>query len=197
MVAYDKNGIKIMFHFGKDRQGNTQNLQEIAKNFGIQVIITNQYLFDQDRISSSRIRQALLDGNVAIATELLGRPYQIIGKVIYGNQLGRTIGFPTANIEYPPDKFLPKFGVYVVKVKIDDNLVNGVMNVGLRPTIGDVLPTVEVHLLDWHRDIYGRTITIKLLEFLRGEQRFPDLIALQNQIAIDCENARKWLIVNS
>ena len=135
-----------------------------------------------------------------------------MGSVVHGQQLGRTIGFPTANLHFPPEKFLPRYGVYAVKVsetKIklppetgsDANLdlVNhpGVMNIGCRPTVAGQTVTVEVHLLDWSGDLYGKTLKINLEEFLRPEQKFPSLESLKTQIQADCLHATKVLTVGT
>ncbi|MGL5082004.1 MAG: bifunctional riboflavin kinase/FAD synthetase [Microcoleaceae cyanobacterium] len=187
------------FHFGKDRMGNPQDLQRIAHQFGVEVNIIPLYASDQgERISSSMIRQALEQGNLHRVHELLGRPYQIVGQVIHGQQLGRTLGFPTANLDIPPEKLLPQYGVYAVRVSLQAETLTltnrpAVMNVGCRPTIAGQLPTVEVYLLDWSGDLYGHTLTVTLAEFLRPERRFAGLEELKLQIQADCVAARTVL----
>ncbi|MBE9168475.1 bifunctional riboflavin kinase/FAD synthetase [Pleurocapsales cyanobacterium LEGE 06147] len=189
------------FRFGYQRRGTVADLEAIASNFGIEVHVNSLYkCFEEGesvRISSSRIRQALEAGKVKKAKFMLGRPYTLMGTVVQGQQLGRTIGFPTANLQLPPDKFLPRYGVYSVNVAIDptcfptnDSPLKGVMNIGRRPTVEGSNPTVEVHLLDWSGDLYGRTLTVSLERFLRPEQKFSSLEALKKQIAADCEAAR-------
>lgn len=210
------------FRFGRGRTGTAVDLQAIASNYGIDVTLVGLHTCESgERISSSVIRESLASGDLQRANLLLGRPYSLVGPIVRGQQLGRTIGFPTANIQLPPSKFLPRFGVYAVRVSIEDgdgvfpdesssykwenpkslrpgesldvSLVNGVMNVGCRPTVDGQQPTVEVHLLDWSGDLYGKTLSVSLVEFLRSEQKFPSLEALKTQIQADCDVARSVL----
>lgn len=191
------------FRFGRQRSGTTQDLQTIAASYGIEVIIASLEREGSERISSSAIRQALGAGNLQMANEFLGRPYSLVGQVVKGNQLGRTIGFPTANLQLPAEKFLPRFGVYAVHVRIysanpDEKTampppLPAVMNLGYRPTIAGTKPTVEVHLLDWVGDLYGQVLVVELEAFLRPEQKFPSLDALKQQIQADCAVARSLL----
>ncbi|XZN92231.1 MAG: bifunctional riboflavin kinase/FAD synthetase [Microcoleus sp.] len=211
------------FRFGRGRTGTAVDLQAIASNYGIDVTLVGLHTCGSgERISSSVIRESLASGDLQRANQLLGRPYSLVGPIVRGQQLGRTIGFPTANIQLPPSKFLPRFGVYAVRVSIEDgdgvfqdesssykwenpkslrpgesldlSLVNGVMNVGCRPTVDGQQPTVEVHLLDWSGDLYGKTLSVSLVEFLRPEQKFPSLEALKTQIQADCDVARSVLL---
>ena len=202
------------FCFGHGRSGTSADLQAIAAKYGVEVVIVPIQNNEGERISSSAIRQSLLEGEIERANQLLGRPYTLIGYVIQGQQLGRTIGFPTANLQLPPNKFLPRFGVYAVRVWIDkaqetenvvaqnttaeENLpiitpVKGVMNIGRRPTVDGINQTAEVHLLDWTGDLYGKTLTVSLEKFLRPEQKFSSLEKLKQQITADCWQARSVL----
>ncbi|MEI6327917.1 MAG: bifunctional riboflavin kinase/FAD synthetase [Pseudanabaena sp. ELA645] len=189
------------FHFGQKRQGNVTDLQNI---WGDRLtVIPEQTLIFGDidsppvRISSSNIRVALSQGNVDLANSLLGRPYNLGGKVIKGKQLGRTIGFPTANLEVPAQKCLPRDGVYAVKVNITSNLkpIFGVMNIGLRPTVNGDRRSVEVHLFDWQGDLYEQYLNVDLVKFIRPEQKFASLDALKEQIQADCQTALNYLAV--
>jgi riboflavin kinase / FMN adenylyltransferase len=129
--------------------------------------------------------------DLQLTQALLGRAYSIVGTVINGQEIGRSIGFPTANLKYPPEKFLPRQGVYCVRVDTaTQQQLPGVMNIGKRPTVDGVNTNVEVHLLDWDGNLYGQQLTIYLHQFLRSEQKFPDLTALTNQIQSDCDTAR-------
>lgn len=212
------------FRFGKGRAGTAADLEAIANSYGIDVTLVGLQTCGTERISSSIIRESLVSGDLQRANQLLGRPYSLVGTVVGGQQLGRTIGFPTANIQLPPEKFLPRFGVYAVRVlmkqpeaRIEDesspdrldfpkpaisdrasdlSFINGVMNVGCRPTVDGQQPTVEVHLLDWCGDLYGQTLSVSLVEFLRTEQKFASLEALKTQIHADCDVARKVLAVD-
>ncbi|MFM9263788.1 bifunctional riboflavin kinase/FAD synthetase [Tychonema sp. BBK16] len=210
------------FRFGQGRAGTAVDLQAIASNYGIDVTLVGLHTCGEgERISSSVIRESLASGDLLRANQLLGRCYSLVGRIIQGQQLGRTIGFPTANIELPPSKFLPRFGVYAVRVLVkngngtikdesssyewenpkslipgqtsDLTLINGVMNVGCRPTVDGQEPSVEVHLLDWSGDLYGQTLSVSLVEFLRPEQKFASLEALKTQIQADCDVARSVL----
>lgn len=186
------------FCFGHQRSGTSANLQAIASSYGIDVTIVSLQTCQGERISSSQIRQLLLSGDVTQANQLLGRPYTLVGTVVKGQQLGRTIGFPTANLQLPPEKFLPRQGVYCVRVygssqTVPISSVPGVMNIGQRPTVNGTSLTVEIHLLDWSGDLYGQTLTVSLEQFLRPEQKFASLDALKSQIQADCEAARAFL----
>lgn len=202
------------FCFGKQRSGTAADLQAITAKFGIPVTIVPLHTCEGTRISSSSIRQALAEGDLGYAKALLDRPYTLTGTVIQGQQLGRTIGFPTANIQLPPNKFLPRQGVYAVRVLIkcemtdtlslrdrhtsqaqpENTFAVGVMNIGNRPTVNGISQSVEVHLLDWSGDLYGKTLTVQLEESLRPEQKFPSVEALKAQIAADCATARALLM---
>ncbi|MEG5171876.1 bifunctional riboflavin kinase/FAD synthetase [Microcoleus sp. B3-D7] len=214
--------VGVDFRFGRGRAGTAVDLQSIASGYGIDVALVPLHNCGEgDRISSSAIREGLASGDLPRANQLLGRPYSLVGTVVGGQRLGRTIGFPTANIELPPEKFLPRFGVYAVRVWLKHgwekmkeesssyqrenpkslipgtasnlSFVNGVMNVGCRPTVDGLQPTVEVHLLDWSGDLYGQTLSASLVEFLRPEQKFASLDALKTQIQADCDIARSLL----
>ena len=214
--------VGVDFRFGRGRAGTAVDLQLIASGYGIDVALVPLHNCGEgDRISSSAIREGLASGDLPRANQLLGRPYSLVGTVVGGQRLGRTIGFPTANIELPPEKFLPRFGVYAVRVSLKHgwekmkeesssyqrenpksltpgaasnlSFVNGVMNVGCRPTVDGLQPTVEVHLLDWSGDLYGQTLSASLVEFLRPEQKFASLDALKTQIQADCDIARSLL----
>lgn len=182
------------FRFGKDRAGNAEALQAIATTYNREVAIVSLEELAARRISSSRIRQALHDGEIELARDLLGRPYSLSGTVMRGQQLGREIGFPTANLDLPPDKFLPRYGVYAASVEtMGWPRLQGAMNLGCRPTVDEgKTPIIEVHLLDWSGDLYDRPLTVYLEKFIRPEQKFASLDALKEQIAIDCEITRKF-----
>ncbi|MBR8836669.1 MAG: bifunctional riboflavin kinase/FAD synthetase [Stigonema ocellatum SAG 48.90 = DSM 106950] len=195
------------FRFGNKRSGTARDLQLIAAKHHIPVTIaplqtcTDDLSTDNtgERISTTLIRQHLEKGEIQQANHLLGRPYTLVGSVIKGQQLGRTIGFPTANLQLPKQKFLPRFGVYAVRVKSLGEVPDatsfdcwGVMNIGNRPTVNGIHPTVEVHLLDWSGDLYCKKLTVQLEKFLRPEQKFSSLEALKTQIQQDCAVARAF-----
>ena len=194
------------FCFGSNRSGTAMDLQVLVAKYGIPVTIVPLETHEDDlpvqqeetRISTSKIRQMLETGDVEKANLMLGRAYTLIGTVVKGQQLGRTIGFSTANLQLPEDKFLPRQGVYAVRVsdidRDDINLNNhcGVMNIGDRPTVNGTHLTVEVHLLDFAEDLYGKKLQIQLEKFIRQQQKFPSLEALKAQIQLDCTTARKF-----
>lgn len=185
--------VGIDFRFGKGRAGNIDDLQRLAAQWDIDVSVVPLKNRGGDRISSSRIRAALSNPDLATAADLLGRPYGLTGRVVQGQQLGRTIGFPTANLKVPSEKFLPCNGVYSVRVLgVKDDArpyIPGVMNIGNRPTVDGTTQTIEVHLLQWSGDLYGQTLWVTLDTYLRPEQRFGSLDSLKQQIQADCEAA--------
>jgi len=192
------------FCFGRKRLGTSTDLKAIASHYGITVHIVPLQTLEGDRISSSAIRHALQQGDIARANRLLGRPYALVGRVELGQQLGRTIGFPTANVQVPAEKFLPRLGVYAVLVTgetlegssnadLPGCGIPGVMNIGYRPTVAGTQRTVEVHLLDWSGELYGQTLTVSLEQFLRPEQKFASLDELKAQIQRDADTARSHL----
>ncbi len=189
------------FRFGHRRSGTIHDLKAIAARHGVPVHIAELCRCGDERISSSAIREALSQGDLERANRLLGRPYRLEGTVVQGQQLGRTLGFPTANLQIPENKFCPRQGVYYVTVRCSDEsdesdetvlseTAPGVMNLGTRPTVDGLRQTIEVHLLDWSGDLYGKVLTVQLEQFLRAEQKFDSLDALKAQIQADCEMAR-------
>ncbi|KGF72572.1 riboflavin kinase [Neosynechococcus sphagnicola sy1] len=187
------------FQFGCQRSGTSRDLQMIAGRYGIEVMIVPIQTCEHAAISSSSIRQLLQEGAIAAANYLLGYDYCLVGTVVPGAQLGRTLGFPTANLQIPGIKFLPRQGVYAVRVtsstlKPDLGTLSGVMNLGFRPTVDGHQQVIEVHLLDWSGDLYGQTLVVSLEQFLRPEQKFSTLDDLQAQIQLDCRAARAILM---
>lgn len=185
------------FQFGYKRSGRSDDLKAIASRYGIDVTIVSLQTCQGERISSSLIRHSLEQGDISLANRLLGHPYTLTGLVVKGQQLGRTIGFPTANLLLPPEKFLPHSGVYCVRVSGSSLEATpfwpGVMNIGHRPTVNGIDLTVEVHLLDWSGDLYGQMLTVSLEKFLRPEQKFASIDALKQQIHADAEAATAFL----
>jgi riboflavin kinase/FMN adenylyltransferase len=184
------------FRFGNMRAGTAFDLRAIAQPYDVKVHIVPLNTADGLRISSSAIREALSQGNISQANQLLGRPYSLMGQVVQGQQIGRTLGFPTANLQLCPDKFLPRYGVYAVRVTGESPSFQncpqiGVMNIGCRPTVAkDAGPGVEIHLLNWAGDLYGQTLTVEIEQFLRPEQKFASLDRLKTQIQVDCDRAK-------
>lgn len=192
------NHIYIGFNhsFGYLGKGNASYLKELGQEYGVQVTVIDPVLEEGEIISSSAIRHALADGALAKAEKMLGYPFCITGEVVKGRQLGRVLGFPTANIIYPWEiqPVLP--GVYGVYVDIDGKLYPGVANCGYQPTIDENNKTMilEVHILDEKMDLYGKEITTFFVAQIRPEMHFKGLEDLKKQIAKDCQTAKKMLI---
>jgi len=180
------------FCFGRRRAGTVSDLQSIAQAQGITVHITPLEIAGRERISSSAIRDALVAGDLKKANHLLGRPYALMGSVVHGQHLGRTLGFPTANLDLPSCKFVPRTGVYAAQAwpQKADSAIPCVVNIGYRPTVQGKHRTIEAHLLDWSGDLYGQVLKVDLHHFLRAEQSFSSLDALKVQIEQDCQIAR-------
>jgi len=147
---------------------------------------------DGERVSSTRVRQAIRDGNLEAAAQMLGRPYSVEGVVAKGRQLGRQLGFPTANVA-TGDVQLPPDGVWAVRVATDGRVLEGVANLGVRPTVDGAFHSLEVHLFDFSSDLYGQTLEVTFESFIRPERKFESLEALKSQIAADSAEARRRL----
>lgn len=182
------------FRFGTERQGDFALLQEMGGANGFEVANLHTFEVEADRVSSTRIRELLVQGDFAAAAQCLGRPYQICGRVVHGDERGRTIGFPTANIDLHR-QVSPLRGVYVVKVYgLPEGLVGGVANIGTRPTIsGSPHCLLEVHLFDFARSIYGEHLQVEFCHKLRDEVRFKSFGKLKQQIERDAQQARDFL----
>ncbi len=179
------------WRFGKGRHGDTELLQSRAATSGFRLEAVPPVMIDGERVSSTRIRQAIRDGNLSAAATLIGRPYSVCGNVVHGRQLGRTIGFPTANVA-TGDAQLPPDGVWAVTALLpDDSLRQGVANLGIRPTVDGTARSLEVHLFDFSGDLYGAGLEIWFVDFLRVEKKFADVPALQRQIEADAVRARE------
>lgn len=178
------------WRFGKGREGDVTFLRRIGERLGFQVIALPPVMHQGERISSTRIRQSIRDGAMTNAAEMLGRPYGIEGLVVKGQQLGRTLGFPTANIALGEEQ-LPPDGVWAVRGHGDGHAWQGVANLGNRPTVDGLTRVFEVHLFDHDSDLYGEMLEVEFVKHLRPEQKFPSLDALREQIAKDVTAARE------
>ena len=180
------------FTFGARRSGNVEKLrkQGQAKGFGVSVL--DPVMREGEIYSSTRIRESLRAGWVSEAAELLGHAWEIEGAVEMGDQRGRTIGFPTANVTLG-EHLRPRFGVYAVRALIDDAWRDAVANLGRRPTFGKIQENFEVHLFDFAGDLYGKTLRVELVDFIRPEMKFAGLDQLKAQIAADGDSARRIL----
>lgn len=180
--------------FGRNREGDIHLLRQLgeAYDFGVEEIPAHE--IDHVKVSSTKVREALSRGEAKLAHDLLGYAYPLGGVVVKGDQRGRTIGFPTANVGgIDPGKLLPADGVYAVEVDLRDGVYKGMLNIGLRPTVEGRDRTVEVNIFDLDRDLYGEPITVRLRHRLRAEVRFSGLDALKAQLLLDRELAEKLL----
>lgn len=177
-------------HFGKNREGNFEQLQVLSKKYGFNLIQLQAVEENDVAVSSTKIRNALIEGNIAYANKALNYQYPLSGEVVHGDKIGRTLGFPTANLQVDPNKLIPKDGVYAVDVFVDNQKYLGLLSIGFRETVTNSREhRVEVNILDFDRDIYGETIRLEFLGHLRDEKKFDsldDLIIAMNQ---DKENA--------
>lgn len=183
------------YRFGHRAEGDVELLRQMAEPLGIEVVCPAEVLHEGDWISSTRIRQAIAQGQVEEAALLLGRPFTVSARVLRGDQRGRQLGFPTANLPLASGKIIPAFGVYAGWAKRAGERHAAVANLGIRPTVTDSrVPLLEVHLLDFQGDLYGESLTVELAHFLRAEQKFSGLDALKHQIALDSQLARARLL---
>lgn len=199
-ILVNKLDVSEMFvgydhHFGKNRSGNFNELKQLGTAFDFRVSQIEAVQLESDSISSTKIRKAISEGNTLQAMRFLGVPYQFSGEVIKGNQLGRTIGFPTANVSVKEEtKLIPAHGVYAVRIEINSNWYKGVMNIGTKPTVQDALKTtIEVFIFDFSTDIYGEEIRVLVYDFIRSEQRFSSIEELKLQLKKDEKTARNLL----
>ncbi len=181
------------FRFGHRRAGDIALLRRMGAELGFGVEATPQVLLDGARVSSTRVRAALAEGRLADAARLLGRPYSLCARVVHGDERGRKLGFPTLNLPLGRRHFA-LHGVYAVEVLgLADRPLPGVANAGIRPTVGGLIPRVEVHVFDWHGDAYGRRVEVRFHAFLREERSFSGVDALMRQIGKDAAVARAFL----
>jgi riboflavin kinase/FMN adenylyltransferase len=181
------------FTFGKARAGNVQSLAEMGQKHGLTADAVAPICDAEGVISSSRIRAALIEGDTETATRLLTRPFAIRGEVVHGDKRGRALGYPTANIELG-DYLRPRYGIYAVRARLDDgSLLDGVANLGIRPSFDPPKELLEPFFFDFDGDLYGRAIEVSLISYLRGEAKFDDMDALKAQMAADCEEAKRRL----
>lgn len=174
--------------FGRNRTADINDLIHFGTAYGFEVEQISAQEINDNAVSSTKIRNAILEGNSTLAKAYLGYNYFFSGTVVKGKQLGRTIGFPTANIHMEEDyKLIPKNGVYVVKGTCNEESLFGMMNIGTRPTVAGKNQTIEVHFFDFDKDIYNQYITLEIVEFIRDEHKFESLDALKNQIQKDKE----------
>lgn len=189
VVGYD-------FQFGKGRTGNALRLRALAANAGVRVEIIERVEFDDkgtlEAVHSRRIREALSSGDVSRAADLLGYPWFVMGEVVHGKKLGRTLGFPTANISLDPSCDL-RLGIYAVRTRVDGQIYDGVASFGRRPTFDNGAVLLEVFLFDFAGDLYGKVVEVAFYGYIRGEAKFDGIEALVERMAIDVEEAKSVL----
>ena len=178
------------FQFGHDRGGNVRTLAAAGPSYGFDVVVATPVKQGGEVVSSTRIRNALLAGDVEGAESLLGRRYGVRGTVVHGAKRGRELGFPTINLAVPPERLLPRDGIYAMSVRVRDQEVAAAASLGVRPTFGGGDRTLEAYLLDWEGDVYGDTIEAAFVKRLRDELRFASATELSAQIARDVEATR-------
>lgn len=179
--------------FGQGRKGNIQVLRQAGSELGFEVEEITEQQIQKNTISSTQVRDYISNGNILQANEMLGYSYPISGKVIHGDQIGRSIGFPTANLQVlEPDKLLPKHGAYIVSVLIGNQSFRGMLNLGYRPTVDGQSLRIEVHIFDFNKDLYGQNIKVELLDHLRDETKFESIDQLKAQLYTDKEEALNY-----
>ena len=182
LIGYDHR-------FGKNRDAGIKELKTLGVKYNFDVIEISAKEKNNISISSTKIRNALFNGKLNIAKSYLGYDYKITGKVVKGNSIGRKIGYPTANLQvFDKDKLIPKRGVYLVYTKLENKVIHGMMNIGIKPTIKNKEESIEVHLFEWKKNIYDKSIDIFLKKFIREEKKFKSLDKLADQLKIDKEN---------
>ena len=180
--------------FGRNRTANIDDLISFGKQYNFEVEQISVQEIKDVSISSTKIRKALIDGNMALANDYLGYEYFLTGTVIKGKQLGNTIGFPTANLKIEEnDKLIPKNGVYVVKSSINQKTIFGMMNIGFNPTVEGEKLSVEVHYFDFDANLYNQEIRVSMLEYLRPEEKFDSVSLLKDQLTKDMDSALDYL----
>ena len=180
--------------FGRNRTATIDDLINFGGTYGFEVEQISAEEINEVSISSTKIRNALLEGNIELATNYLGYDYSLTGIIFKGKQLGRTIGYPTANITIEEDyKLIPNNGVYIAKSVLNGKTVFGMMNIGTRPTVDGTKQTIEINFFDFKQDLYGQKITISLLHRMRSEQKFESIDALKNQLGKDKKTALAFI----
>lgn len=201
-ILIDKLGAKKIivghdFTFARNKEGNIDLLKELSKKNGFLLEIVNPVKIDDIRISSSYIRKLILDGKVEDARKYLGRNYKLSGEVIHSKKLGRTIGFPTANISIDENIIIPKVGIYATKVYVNGTIYYGATNVGYNPTVNGKKLSIETNILEFNDDIYGKIITIEFLERIRDEKKFNGIEELKEQLQKDTKYIYKVYLQNN
>ena len=183
------------FRFGKDRSGTVEDLKDFGEKMGYTAVVVDDVYINGEIVSTSRIKEAVEEGDIKTANSMLGRPYSVCGEVIHGNHLAQGLGFPTANQRFPSNVIVPRKGVYLTITEIEGIKHRSITNVGTRPTVtNDLLSTAETHILDFSGDLYGRNIAVEFYEFIRPEQKFRSVEELKNMVLDNIAYAREAAI---
>ena len=179
------------YRFGKDASGNADTLRELCRPLGIEVVVADPVLVNDEPVSASRIRRLIENGEMEKAAKLMGRPFTFDFNVVSGQKLGRLLGSPTLNQPLPQNFARPRFGVYISTVEVDGRVMHGVTNIGIRPTVGSNAPLAETWIADYDGDLYGRSVPVSLIKFLRSEKKFESVDDLKKQILYDAKQAKQ------
>lgn len=182
------------FRFGKGAEAGVSELSRLCLKYGIKLNVTPPVMYKGQAVSSTRIKNALTNGDILSANEMLYEKFGYFEKVIHGNEIGRTLNFPTINQVIPKKTVLPKFGVYLTEVEVSGVIYKGVSNVGVKPTVGNKEPLIETHILNYSGNLYGESLNVKLVKFLREEKKFASLDELKRQVDFDIQNARREVL---
>lgn len=187
ILDYNAKGFVVGFNykFGYKNLGDVELLKELQNKYGYELYVMEPCTYKDEVISSTRIRKSLEEGEVLDASKMLGIPYSLSGEVVHGRKIGRTIGFPTANLKYDENFILPKVGVYYTNIKVNNNTYKGITSVGKNPTVKGKNLTVETHILDFDKDIYGEQIYVNFIRKIRDEKKFNSLEDLKEQLKKD------------
>ncbi len=196
-VLVKRIGVSVLvlgydFRFGKDAKGDVNLIEKLSEKYGFLFRKIDPVTLDGEKVGSNRIRKMIVDGDLLRVRDFLGRTFSVTGKVIYGAGLGKKIGFPTANLAFSENQLLPKKGVYITEVELHGNYYPSVTNIGFKPTLNLERISVETHILDFHKDIYGMEIEVKFYERIRDEMKFGSLEELRSAIAEDVKKARAF-----
>jgi riboflavin kinase/FMN adenylyltransferase len=187
VVGYDHR-------FGRNRTASLEDMYHYADIYDFEVIEIDAKKIESTAVSSTKIRKAIDEGNIELANTYLGQPFTLEGMIVHGDKRGRELSYPTANMDLQnPHKIVPKQGVYLVKSNLSNRVVYGMMNIGTKPTFDISMPSIEVHFFDWEKDLYGQTIRVELLRWVRDEQKFGSIEELQAQIQADEQYCRSYI----
>lgn len=182
------------FRFGKGAEAGVSELFRLCLKYGIKLNVTPPVMYKGQAVSSTRIKNALTNGDIFSANKMLYEKFGYFEKVIHGNEIGRTLNFPTINQVISEKTVLPKFGVYLTEVEVSGVIYKGVSNVGVKPTVGNKEPLIETHILNYSGNLYGERLNVKLVKFLREEKKFASLDELKRQVDFDIQNARREVL---